>query len=754
MKKQLFLLAAVSVCVALHASVTLNLGGTDYVMDTVNTFKAGPGTQYIALRLHRASDGKNPQEVFISKVDTKNPYITIESVMGKDLRVGLERPSSMAERKTTPTRIYFTGTNGDFYANSAPIGPTICENEYVNTANEKNFQCAAVGEDSKGLLSYRAMFNSVVVIGEDTFPITRANAQRDQDELIFYNHFEGATTGTNGYGTELLCRLPEGEQWHTTGVFHPIVEAKEYHVGSMVMPAGRFVLSGHGAAETFLGAAAVGDTLTMCFSLDLFNTYEVETHHGAMVRCSSGADNYKMPIHDGEVEQEERFVWNENHPRTGFGYTQNNDTAIFCVWDGRNSKRSVGATTKMLGELMKYFGAYNVLNLDGGGSSCLYIRHFGPMNNGSDGNERTVSDGLFAVANLPEADTEYAELIPRDKVQIVAKYGVITPHCFGYNQYEVMLSPEVEGLELSCDPAVGFVNEHNQLVALSSGVLTVRKGNAETTMQIEVLDSPISLRLDTVWLGKGTHYSAEIQAQAGEEIMEAYAPAFDWGSADEAVVTVDKGELVGVGTGMTKVWCQVGAFSDTLTVVVEVPAKEYVTVCEAVVDTTISYSNVRNATMTFPMSACLYGVPDSLLVTIRTDAPVNSLEVTILPHQAEQAVSHKVTGIVPKETDYSYRIALANAVDVEDNALFPLTLTQLKWTLKDPKKNTPYRMQVLSVTAHYPQWEESTGLENGARSKEQGARSKDKGQWTKHLRKGRVVVENGERRYGMTGERN
>lgn len=745
MKKHIILLAALCWMGSLQASVTLTLGGTPYVMDTVNTFKAGPGSQYIALQLHRASDGKNPQEVFIMKVDTKNPYISIESVMGKDLRVGLERPSAMAERKTTDTKIYFTGTNGDFYANSAPIGPTICENEYVNTANEKNFQCAAVGEDSRGLLSYRAMFNSVVIIGTDTFPITRTNAQRDQDELIFYNHFEGSTTATNGYGTELLCRLPEGETWHTTGTFHPIVEAKEYHVGSMVMPAGKFVLSGHGKAETFLGAAAVGDTLTMLFSLDLFNTDEVETHHGAMVRCSSGADNYKMPIHDGQVEQEERFIWNETHPRTGFGYTQNNDTAIFCVWDGRNSKRSVGATTKMLGELMQYFGAYNVLNLDGGGSSCLYIRHFGPMNNGSDGNERTVSDGLFAVANIPQADNTYTELIPRNKVQLVAKYGVVTPHCFGYNQYGLMLSPEVEGLTLSCDPEVGYVNEKNQLVALQSGTLKVQKDNAITMMQIEVADSPISLRLDSVVLGKGTQYNAQIQAEAGGEMMEAYAPAFTWGSMNEQVAMVDKGVITGVSTGRTQVWCSVGPFADTLTVVVEVPQAECVEMKGYEVDSTMQFSSTRNINITLPMDVRFYGCPDSVLVTIQTNAPISYLEAQLQANNADKGVTRKMSEAVPKDADFTYRIALADMLDVTDIAIYPVHMTQLKWALKDPKKNTPYRMQLKKIEAKYSQWSDETGLFNGEWRMENG-------EWHKVMHHGRVVIDNGARRYGIAGK--
>ena len=87
-------------------------------------------------------------------------------------------------------------------------------------------------------------------------------------------------------------------------------------------------------------------------------------------------------LQDGTVNTTE--IWNELHPRTGFGYTQDKKTAIHCVVDGR-STISAGANTKELAEIMKFVGAYNAMNLDGGGSSCLFLKDFGPMNKNSDG---------------------------------------------------------------------------------------------------------------------------------------------------------------------------------------------------------------------------------------------------------------------------------------------------------------------------------------------------------------------------------
>ena len=49
--------------------------------------------------------------------------------------------------------------------------------------------------------------------------------------------------------------------------------------------------------------------------------------------------------------------------------------------------------------------------------------------------------------------------LPGSPDVVLPKYGVVTLHCYGYNKYGVMVSNDVEGMELSCDPATGYVNE-------------------------------------------------------------------------------------------------------------------------------------------------------------------------------------------------------------------------------------------------------------------------------------------------------
>ena len=85
------------------------------------------------------------------------------------------------------------------------------------------------------------------------------------------------------------------------------------------------------------------------------------------------------------------------NPRTAVGMSKDGQTLIVVVVDGRSSS-SLGMTCGELGSLMKGLGADNALNLDGGGSSAMYVQGTGIVNTPSDGVERTVGNHLAIFA--------------------------------------------------------------------------------------------------------------------------------------------------------------------------------------------------------------------------------------------------------------------------------------------------------------------------------------------------------------------
>ena len=60
------------------------------------------------------------------------------------------------------------------------------------------------------------------------------------------------------------------------------------------------------------------------------------------------------------------------NPRTAIGYTKDNNL-IMLTADGREGS-SIGLTLNELASLMKEFGCINAMNLDGGGSTVMYVQ--------------------------------------------------------------------------------------------------------------------------------------------------------------------------------------------------------------------------------------------------------------------------------------------------------------------------------------------------------------------------------------------
>ncbi|MFG0304986.1 MAG: phosphodiester glycosidase family protein [Phycisphaerales bacterium JB040] len=82
------------------------------------------------------------------------------------------------------------------------------------------------------------------------------------------------------------------------------------------------------------------------------------------------------------------------NPRTAAGVTQDGNTLILAVIDGRQNNWSVGMTLPELADLMIQHGAWDAVNLDGGGSSSFVY------DDGVTQHENRPSDGAHrAVAN-------------------------------------------------------------------------------------------------------------------------------------------------------------------------------------------------------------------------------------------------------------------------------------------------------------------------------------------------------------------
>lgn len=701
MKKLYSLIITLVVAIAAHAQTnTLMVDGVSYSVDTLENHQVGPGTQYVQLRLQAA----NRLDVYFLKTDLKNEHIQIKTALGRDSIYSGEQPSAVAKRKSTEGAFYFAGTNGDFYVTQGyvgyPIGGSMVDSEIAKTPIDWN---AFIMDDKKIPEIGKIAYSGTVKSGFSQWAINSVNHLRGENQLVLYNRHNGQQTRTNMYGTEVLIELSEGSEWAINRTLKAKVLEIEKGLGSMEIPKGKAVLSGHGIGATFLDNLNIGEEIDVNLNLS------VNSNTTSNFTIMSGGDSYATMLKNGVIEQAN--VWNERHPRTGLGYSQNRDSLIFCVVDGRGA--SVGVTTKQLAYLMKSAGAYTAFNMDGGGSSSMYIAEYGkPVNRTSDGTERAVANSIFVVSTAP-TDNEVGIIKPYQSSVSLPHLGEYIPQFYAYNQYGVLLNSDLQGVVLSCPESLGII-EGNKFIATgkTAGQITATyNGSVITTINVNLVPvSGIKIRLDTVIVDNRRDYPIEVLATTSAGDAPISPAAFNWNVEKPEFAKVEGGIVKALDNGVTKVIGTIDGITDEIVVKIENPLAPAMTGDSLIVaDWTLSNSsflqnvalNTENrpagwetgAVVNFLHAAgrapfikltnkrSFYGLPDTIkLVMNISDMAISRAIVSLKAHNSATTITAEFNTF-ENNKDFTLDIPTDQLFNVADRAIYPIGFDNVNFYL-------------------------------------------------------------------------
>lgn len=167
----------------------------------------------------------------------------------------------------------------------------------------------------------------------------------------------------------------------------------EKGVGPQEIPEGAQLLLGREAGADKVAALKVGD--------------KVDVAIGPDQKVDLGVQGSDQILKNGEVmAMNDDPLVKTAHPRTAIGVSKDGSKVFAVVLDGRSAD-SRGMTLPELGKLFKDLGAYNAVNLDGGGSSAMIAREAGSdgptvWNTPSDGEVRSVADALVFYSSAPK----------------------------------------------------------------------------------------------------------------------------------------------------------------------------------------------------------------------------------------------------------------------------------------------------------------------------------------------------------------
>ena len=218
------------------------------------------------------------------------------------------------------------------------------------------------------------IYSGLVNLGGVSIPVGGVDAPRGEDTLVIYNRFYGNTTRTNDYGQEYIVR--DGK---VIGINNADTK----------IPYDAQVISVHGTIKDALAGVKIGDSVEILENIG--GKWNEAVHilgagpclvERGRVRVSSGEEKFLPDVAYGRA------------PRSAVGITKKGNF-VLAVVDGRSSE-SHGCTLTEWANLLREYGCYEAINLDGGGSSAI-VAQGKLLNSPSDGGERRVGSALIIL---------------------------------------------------------------------------------------------------------------------------------------------------------------------------------------------------------------------------------------------------------------------------------------------------------------------------------------------------------------------
>lgn len=387
-----------------------------------------PGIRYQCLY-----SKSGPSAIHVISIDLAPRRYAIEGARAMDAMFGREKISDMVQRFRARGDTPLVAINADFFSlrtgeveNNAVIADAWVKGVRVSDSPHDGFDNAhtqfAVDDGGRPLIG-RFELEGEVRIGARRMELKGINYRPPQDSgLVLYTTWFGARTPHDS----ALATTPrpagrapsEAEIREDSMRAQSLAAARQavevalirtrgsesdgwYRVqgsltsgGGAAIPGKGAVLSGTGPAADFVHHAARSGTPVHMTARIAGHPVPPRTIVGGWPRLIVDGRNVAAAA-DSSEGTFPRFSA-ERHPRSAIGISRDSMTLMFVVVDGRRPW-SVGMSLVELADQLLALGAYQAMNLDGGGSSTLWVRGT-IVNYPSDAaGERPVGNALMVI---------------------------------------------------------------------------------------------------------------------------------------------------------------------------------------------------------------------------------------------------------------------------------------------------------------------------------------------------------------------
>lgn len=485
-KSSILLIIAVLLCSSL-TTVKANTNSLIYESTTTETITSGVTHE----KIMRFMD-KGWLTINILRVNIENENVRVDTLTNKESIQKLTNVKTLTESNGAVAAInasFFNWMKQSGYG--YPDGPVVQSGSAISSDSEYNRYNDSMGTFSINNLN-EAMFNfwktdMELVSSNGTsvrvFKYNKENTDNYNSIAIYDRKWSLNSPGATTDCPDLLEMVVNQ---------NAIVEIRR-GLPSVEIPENGFVVVANGAsADTIANNFKVGELAPVSITTtpDWSTTKMAVTGSAILVKYGSIPSKFSYVSSDT----------NGRAPRTAVGSTRSGKELLLVTVDGRQNS-SLGMTLTEMANLMISLGAYNALNLDGGGSTTMVARKPGTntinmVNNPSDGSARRVSTaiGVFSVFPTGALDRFDIKTIDTNIFVNTSREFSLT----GYDKYFNPVEIGKEDVKWSVKGLEGSF-KGNKFYPQSEGIgtITATIGNKSSSIDVKVLGNPGKLTLNT-----------------------------------------------------------------------------------------------------------------------------------------------------------------------------------------------------------------------------------------------------------------
>ncbi len=550
---------------------------------TANTFAAGSGVIHEETNSQTITQGVTLDNIIrfttdgwynfqVLKVDMTNQYISVDTLTNKESVGKTATAGKLATQRNAVAAVnasFFTSSGG---GNGFPVGALVQSSELMAAYSSFNkygnvMSTFSINNLNEVLLDYWKVDMSLSSQKGAVLPVEQynvANKKRYTDLSVFDKKWGKIAVGSSAEMPDIFQMVV------VNGVVSQFLDAQP---AAPIPDNGFVVVTRKDGAAKLQQAFALGDAVTM----NIGTTPD-------WTKCKMAVSGSSMLVKDGVIPQTFSFTAADvmiKSPKTSIGSSKDGKTIYFVTVDGRQTS-SIGLTQKDMALFMKSIGAYNAINMDGGGSTTMAARPLGSdtvkvMNKPSDGTTRNVLVGVGVFTSAPAAPLAGLIVETTDHYLFANASRAFTIK--GFDKFDNPITVDPASVKWTVSGVKGtFKDNVFHPTTYGEGKVTATIGKVTASINISVLSKPavILLNTDSFKLPSGQSKAFTIKGVNSRGYTAIIEPSdLTWkvsnkiGSFKEGVFTAENGGAgyIDASFGDVHAYCAASISNDSVSVI-------------------------------------------------------------------------------------------------------------------------------------------------------------------------------------------